>query len=60
VRERRIQAAQLAVLRDWLAGEPEVPTGPWFKAFDGFTVCGEGELVKTFLLPGQLPTGTRL
>jgi hypothetical protein len=31
--------------------------GRWFKRFPGMTVCGEGELVKTFLLPHQAATG---
>jgi hypothetical protein len=37
--------------------EPEVPDGQWFKQFSGLTVCGEGELVKTFLQPGQIRSG---
>jgi len=24
------------------------------------TVCGDGELIKTFLLPGQIPQGKRI
>ena len=60
IQDRQIDAAQLRLLADWLDGEPEVPEGPWFKRFSGMTVCGEGELVKTFLLPGQNPKGTRL
>jgi hypothetical protein len=28
--------------------------------FSGMTVCGEGELVKTFLQPGQIATGEEL
>jgi len=39
-------------LADWLDSEPEVPEGRWFKRFSGMTVCGEGELVKTFLIDG--------
>jgi hypothetical protein len=31
-----------------------------FKWFPGLTVCGEGELIKTFLLPGQSPNGTEV
>lgn len=57
VHERRIDARQLELLAVWLDGEPEVPVGPWYKRFSGMTVCGEGELVKTFLLPGQAPKG---
>ena len=54
---RKISTEQLGFLSDWLRTEPEVPEGKWFKRFDGFTVCGEGELIKTFLLPGQVPDG---
>jgi hypothetical protein len=31
--------------------------GKWFKRFSGMIVCGDGELVKTFLTVGQLPIG---
>jgi hypothetical protein len=34
--------------------------GQWYKRFSGMTACGEGELIKTFLLPGQAPKGERL
>jgi hypothetical protein len=60
VMERKVSAVQLRLLADWLHGEPEVPRGKWFKKFSGMTVCGEGELVKTFLLPGQIATGEEL
>jgi len=33
-----------------------VPKGEWYNRFSGMVVCGEGELIKTFLLPGQHPT----
>jgi len=58
IQERQIDADQLEVLARWLDGGPEVPEGPWYKRFPGMTVCGEGALVKTFLLPGQAPKGT--
>ena len=57
---RNISVDQLELLADWLASEPEVPNGKWFKKFPGMTVCGDGELIKTFLRPGQLPTGEEL
>jgi len=57
---RRIDARQIQLLAEWLDTEPEVPDGPWFKRLSGMTVCGEGELIKTFLLPGQAPKGTRV
>lgn len=59
-RSRKISADQLGLLADWLYTEPEVPDGKWFKKFPSLTVCGEGELIKTFLLPGQLATGEEL
>ena len=60
VYSRRIPASQLELLAKWLDGEPEVPEGPWYKRFSGMTACGEGELIKTFLLPGQAPKGQRV
>ena len=57
VSSRSISADQLGLLADWLSTEPEVPEGRWFKKFNGMVVCGEGELIKTFLQPGQLPNG---
>ena len=57
---RKIFAAQLGLLADWLRTDPEVPGEKWFKRFSGMTVCGEGELIKTFLQAGQLPDGKEL
>lgn len=57
VLEREIGPDQLTLLARWLNGEPEVPASPWFKRFPGMIVCGEGELVKTFLRLGQVPSG---
>lgn len=45
---------------EWIETEPEVPNGRWFKRFGGMTVCGEGELVRTFLGVGQTPTGEEI
>ena len=60
VTRRHISADQLGLLADWLHTEPEVPDGMWFKKFPGLTVCGEGELIKTFLQPGQIATGKEM
>ena len=60
VSQRNISADQLCPLADWLHTEPEVPNGKWFKRFPGMTACGEGELIKTFLQPGQVATGDEL
>lgn len=57
VEGRKIPASQLALLAKWLDSEPEVPEGQWYKRFSGMIVCGEGELIKTLLLPGQAPKG---
>jgi hypothetical protein len=60
IRLREISAEQLGLLADWLVAEPEVLEGKWFKRFSGMIVCGEGELVKTFLAANQIPIGTEL
>jgi len=60
IRERNISAEQIILLARWLDTEPVVPEGKWFRRFAGFTLCGEGELIKTFLLPGQAPDGLEI
>jgi hypothetical protein len=60
VRQREISREQIIVLSQWLDANPEVPEGKWFKKFSGMTVCGEGELIKTFLLPGQVAAGEEI
>ncbi len=60
VHERQITADQLELLFDWLETEPEVPAGRWFKRFPELAVCGEGELIKTFLRPDQAALGEEL
>jgi len=60
IRSREISAEQLGLLADWLDTEPDVPEGKWFKRFLGMIVCGEGDLVKTFLTANQIPTGKEL
>jgi hypothetical protein len=60
VRQRNISCEQIILLTRWLETAPEVPSGEWFKTFSGLTVCGEGELIKTFLQPGQIATGEEL
>ena len=57
IARRDISADQLAQFADWLVSEPEVPSGRWFKGFAKVIVCGEGELVKTFLRTGQVAEG---
>lgn len=60
LRDRNIRADQLRALAEWLDANPEVPDGAWFKRFADMIVCGEGELVKTFLVRGQVPFGTEI
>ena len=57
IRQREISLDQMGLFGDWCDTDPEVPAGEWFKRFPGMIVCGEGELVKTFLVPGQAPHG---
>jgi hypothetical protein len=60
IQSRKIPATQLELLAKWLDTEPDVPEGQWYKRFSSMTVCGEGELVKSFLVPGQHPKGDRV
>jgi len=60
IQSRRIPATQLKLLATWLDTEPDVPDGEWYKRFSGMTVCGESELIKTFLLSGQAAKGKRV
>jgi hypothetical protein len=60
VQSRKIPASQLELLAKWLDSEPEVPMGQWYKRFSAMTVCGEGELIKSILLPTQAPKGKHI
>ena len=60
MRERSISSEQIILLARWLDTEPQVPKCKWFMRFPGFIVCGEGELIKTFLLQGQAPDGEEI
>lgn len=60
MRQRGIAFDQIAELARWMDTEPDVSNGKWFKKFANFTICGEGDLVKTFLLPGQVPEGEQI
>jgi len=53
IQQRQISGMQLALMIEWLDTQPEVPTGNWFKRFTDMIVCGEGELIKTFLTTEQ-------
>jgi hypothetical protein len=60
MRQRGVSNEQIVLLARWLDTNPEVPNGEWFKKFPGMTVCGEGELIKTFLQSGQVATGEEI
>jgi len=57
IQQRQISKEQLVLMLRWLDSQPVVPERKWFKKFPGMIVCGEGELVKTFLSSGQTPVG---
>ena len=58
--QRQISVRQIGDFLRWLDTNPTVPQGKWFKRFGDFVICGEGELVKTFLLPGQSVIGSEV
>lgn len=57
IQQREISGQQLRLMLQWMDTQPEVPQGKWFKRFPEMVVCGEGELIKTFLAAGQVPVG---
>jgi hypothetical protein len=56
-REGRISVREFAALKHWLESDPDVPAGKWFKRFPSFILAGEGDLPKTFLTSGMVPSG---
>jgi hypothetical protein len=60
MRDRAISTADLNQLRLWIASQPEVPEGDWYKDFGSFKICGSGSYPKTFLLRGQFAKGVAL
>ena len=60
IQQRQVSGQQLVLMIEWLETEPEVPNGKWFKRFPGMVVCGDGELVKTFLTAEQVPIGDEI
>jgi len=60
IKSRHLSVDHLGLLADWLATQPQVPNGKWFKRFPGMIVCGEGELIRTFLQLGQAAMGEEL
>lgn len=60
VASRKVSIQNLALFADWLKTHPEVPERRRFKRFPELIVCGEGELIKTFLLSDQTPTGEEI
>jgi hypothetical protein len=60
IQQREISAQQLRLMLRWMDTQPEVPSGRWFKRFPEVIVCGEGELIKTFLSPSQAPIGEEI
>jgi hypothetical protein len=57
VKTRDISIGDLQRFLAWLSKIPEVPTGPWFRRFSTFVVCGQGVWVKTFLAADQTAVG---
>jgi hypothetical protein len=60
VAERQIAAEDLYKLKLWRESQPEAPEGPWYKDFESFKICGDGEFPKTFLLKGHAARGKSL
>jgi hypothetical protein len=57
IQQRGITPEDLGLMAAWMDKEPNVPHGIWFKRFNTFILCGEGELVKTVLTAKQTAIG---
>jgi hypothetical protein len=60
VQQRGISADDLMTLLAWIEKNPTVPKEDWFKRFTGFTICGRGALIKTFLSSDQVAVGNEV
>ena len=58
--DRQISTAQLLELRAWIASNPKVPEGEWFKDFGSFKLCGRGAVPTTFLTSSQVARGVEV
>ena len=58
--DRKISQDDLEALKLWIAADPEVPEGPWWKDFGTFKLVGEGKYPKTFLTEVQAALGKKL
>jgi hypothetical protein len=60
VRSREITAADLRLLQEWIASDPDVPEEDWCKNFGSFKVTGTGAEPSTFLTKNQPCWGKKL
>jgi hypothetical protein len=66
VEKRQFLAAMATELSEWLETQPEAPDSEeapqgWHKLFGSFTICGEGECIKTLFTiyaPGKPRRGS--
>lgn len=60
IQQRGITPEDLGRMAAWMDDQPIVPEEQWFKRFDTFILCGEGELVKTVLTAKQTAMGVEV
>jgi hypothetical protein len=59
IRSREISASQLGLFADWL-DTTRGAERKMVQTLSGMIVCGEADLVKTFLRPGQVAIGNEV
>ena len=59
-RQRNISVSDLQQLYYWVASNPTVPVGRWYKRFPNFTICGNDQYLSTFLEIDQIAIGTEV
>jgi hypothetical protein len=45
-KERQITMHDLFALEEWRRHSPDVPGSPWYKDFESFKLCGEGQYAR--------------
>lgn len=58
--DRSLTPSDIVRLQAWIATQPDLPAGVWYKDFGSFKLCGEGGLPKTFLRKGQVAKGQEI
>jgi hypothetical protein len=60
IKDRQITDQDAGRIAFWIASDPDVPDGDWYKDFGNFKVVGCGPLILTFLQADMEPYGIKV